>query len=116
MRALSVLVLALLLSACGGTRDQSPVTIYFDNAFAAPGTLRDLLTQGMDQSTPGTTLTLRVGASPRPTVDITGFTGVRQSAAVELLLPVSRRLMALDGGAIEPVSNGSDVTGWSLRW
>lgn len=75
-----------------------------------------LLTQGMDQSAPGTTIAVRVGAAPRPTVDITGITGDRQSRAVELLLPVSQRLMAMDGGTIEPISTGSKVTGWSLRW
>ncbi len=49
MRALPVLILALLLSACGDSREPSSVTIYFDDAFAAPGTLRDLLAPGVDK-------------------------------------------------------------------
>jgi hypothetical protein len=75
-----------------------------------------LLTQGIDQSIPGTSITLRVGASPRPTIEITGITGERQGLAVGLLLPVSQRLMALDGGSIEPTTNGGDSIGWTLRW
>jgi hypothetical protein len=49
MRVLPVLVSLLLLAACGGARDQGPATIYFDDAFAAPGTLRDLLATGVDR-------------------------------------------------------------------
>ena len=51
MRVLPVLTLVLLLSACEGTRGQQPMVIYFDDAFAAPGTLRDLLAQGVDKVT-----------------------------------------------------------------
>lgn len=49
MRLLPVLTMVLLLSACGVSREPSSTTIYFDNVFAAPGTLRDLLAQGVDK-------------------------------------------------------------------
>ena len=77
-----------------------------------------LLTQGMDQSVPGTTITIRLSASPRPTLDITGISGNGHSAEFGLLLPVSQRLMAMDGGVIESRGNGSggSPTGWILRW
>jgi hypothetical protein len=75
-----------------------------------------LLTQGMDQSIPGTTIALRLSGSPRPMLDIAGIGGDRQSVAFGLLLPVSERLMAMDGGTIEPRGNGNLLTGWILRW
>lgn len=50
MRVLPIAMLVMLLSACGGTREQPQAVIYFDAAaFAAPGTLRDLLAQGVDR-------------------------------------------------------------------
>ena len=75
-----------------------------------------LLTQGMDQSVPGTTITIRLSASPRPTLDITGISGNGHSAEFGVLLPVSQRLMAMDGGMIESRGSGSGPTGWILRW
>ena len=75
-----------------------------------------LLTQGIDQSAPGMAIALRLSASPRPTLDINGISGDRRSAAFSLLLAVSQRLMAMDGGTIEPRDNGSGSTGWILRW
>ena len=75
-----------------------------------------LLTQGMDQSVPGTTITIRLSASPRPTLDITGISGNGHSAEFGVFLPVSQRLMAMDGGMIESRGSGSGPTGWILRW
>ena len=75
-----------------------------------------LVTQGLDQAAPGSTITLRATASPPLTLEITGVCTDEQAATVRLLLPVTQRLMALDGGVIEPHTGSLAGSGWTLRW
>lgn len=78
--------------------------------------LLSMLTQGIDQSVSGSTLTLCVQESPRPGIDVGGITGEPQRGLANLLLPVARRWLARDGATIEPTTAADQSTGWSLRW